>query len=65
MYRFPMNLATNYIKSFLNVGNQTLVNNLISSSTSGMELLSSQSLSLQTIFDPTINIPSNYGPYNI
>jgi hypothetical protein len=36
MYRFPMVLATTYMKSFLNVGNQTKVKSQIASATNGI-----------------------------
>jgi hypothetical protein len=36
MYRYPMALANNYIKSFLNVGNQTKINNQLNTATNNM-----------------------------
>jgi hypothetical protein len=63
MYRFPMVLATAYMKSFLNVGNQTKIKSQIASATSGILTNSKQSITLKTLFDPTLNLPSNYGSY--
>jgi len=63
MYRFPMVLATNYMKSFLNVGNQTKINSQIATATSSMLAASKQTITMKTMFDPTLNLPSNYAPY--
>jgi hypothetical protein len=58
-----MVLAFNYLKSSLNVGNQTIVNNQIAFATSSMLASYKSTITMKTLFDPSLNVPSNYGPY--
>ncbi len=51
MYRFPVILTTNYMKSFLNVGNATKVAAQIQSSSNNFLNGFNQELTQITIFD--------------
>jgi len=63
MYRFPMALVKNYMKLFLNVGNQTKVMNQIGSATKSFQSFAAAPLTLQTLFDETLNVPAIYLPF--
>jgi hypothetical protein len=63
MYRFPIILATNYMKSFLNVGNPTKVAAQIQSSSTNFFNGFNLELTQITIFDKHLNPPNNYTPY--
>lgn len=63
MYRFPIILVTNYMKSFLNIGNQTKVASQIAAVTKNMQFYASQPLTMRTLFDTSLNLHQTYGPY--
>ena len=63
MYRFPVVLGTNYMKSFLNVGNAKTVASQIASATSSMQTYTSLPTTMKTLFDPTLVVPVTYSPY--
>lgn len=65
MYRFPMVIATNYLKKYLSIGNITKANAQIQTATNGMLTNSAGSLIKITIFDPNLNPETIYYPdYN-
>ena len=65
MYRFPMAIATNYLKKYLNIGDMTKANAQILEATNGMLTNSAGDLIKMTIFDPNLNPESIYYPaYN-
>jgi len=55
-------LVKNYMKYFLNVGNQTKVMNQIGSATKSFQGFASAPLTLQTLFDVSLNVPAMYYP---
>jgi len=56
IYRFPIVLGTNYLKSILAVGNQTKVNSMINSATTNMIYYSSHPLTLKTLYDQDLTV---------
>jgi len=56
-------LVKNYMKYFLNVGNQTKVMNQIGSATKSFQGFASAPLTLQTLFDVSLNVPNYYSPH--
>lgn len=62
MYRFPVVLATNIIKNFLKVGNQTKIAAQIRTATNGFITSSQSELTKITLFDQTLNPTSTYYP---
>jgi hypothetical protein len=63
MYRFPVVLATNYMKNFLNVGNQTKIVAQIQTATTSFLTSAQTDLTKITIFDKSLNPSSTYYPY--
>lgn len=63
MYRFPIILATNLIKNFMGVGNQTKVIAQINSSSLSFLANSRSPLTKVTLFDQALNPPASYQPY--
>jgi hypothetical protein len=51
MYRLPIALNVNYIKKFLNIGNMTIINNMIQSGTNEMLKNSAAETIKMTLFD--------------
>lgn len=62
MYRFPVVLATNIMKNFMNVGNQTKIAAQIKTATNGFIANSQSDLTKITLFDQTLNPPNTYYP---
>ena len=60
LYRYPMAFGKNILKTMLNVGNQSKTIDQIHSQTAIMTDLMSDPMTLQSIFNPTLNIPKLY-----
>lgn len=63
MYRYPMALNANYIKKFLNIGNQTKINSIIESNTNNMIAAAASISTKSTLFDSIFNADTIYYPY--
>lgn len=63
IYRYPMGLSKNYMKYFLELGNQTKVANQIKSHTNEVLKFVSDPLTLKTLFDQQLNVPKIYSPF--
>jgi hypothetical protein len=62
IYRYPIVLNMNYIRSFLNLGNQATAKAAIASNTKAMLAAGSNKLTLKTLYDQSLNPPSTYYP---
>lgn len=62
MYRFPVVLATNIMKNFLKVGNQTKIAAQIRTATNGFIGSSQSELTKITLFDQKLNPNKIYYP---
>lgn len=62
MYRFPVVLATNVMKNFLKVGNQTKIAAQIKAATNGFASSSQSELTKITLFDQALNPTNTYYP---
>jgi hypothetical protein len=51
LYRFPMALSKNYMKSFLNIGSQSSVTSQIALGTQNVIFFNSDPLTLKSLFD--------------
>lgn len=63
LYRFPFALTKNYMKNFLNVGTQSSVIAQIGVGTQNVLTFNSDPLTIKTLFDPMLNVPSLYPPF--
>lgn len=62
IYRFPMILNINYMRSYLNIGNQAKVNKTIILNTQLMKDAALEEKTLKTLFDPELYTHSQYTP---
>ena len=62
IYRFPMILNINYMRSYLNIGNQVKVNKTIVLNTQLMKDAALDEKTLKTLFDPALYTSSQYRP---
>lgn len=63
-YRIPMILGNNYHQSIMMIGNHTQTAAQITQLSSSFTALQSSSIVIETVFNPSINIPSNYSTYS-
>jgi hypothetical protein len=62
IYRYPILLNINYMKSFLKIGNQSSVSSTIKINTNKLIAAASNNLTIQTLFDSELNKPQIYYP---
>ena len=63
VYRFPVILSTNYLKSILKVGNQTKVTQQIQAATTNFINSAKDPITKITLFDESLNPYNKYYPY--
>ncbi len=63
VYRFPVILSTNYMKSILKVGNQTKVTQQIQAVTNNFINSAKDPITKVTLFDESLNPYNKYSPY--
>lgn len=59
-----MILGNNYLQSIMQVGNQTKVAAQILQLSTAFGTLQSSSVVIETLYNPSINVPNNYSPYS-
>lgn len=63
LYRYPMAFGKNILKTMLNVGNQTKVIGQINLQINKITSFMSDPMTIQSIFDSSLNVPKMYYPF--